>query len=858
MRLYFLSLFLLISFYNYSQGEANNWYFGNNAGITFNTSPPTALLDGALSTNEGCSSISAPNGDLLFYTDGRTVWNRNHLPMENANYSPSTNFDGLNGDPSSTSSGLIVPHPTNTNLYFVFTLDEPHHDNAFAYPNQGPADQQGNPIPNYTDVPFHEVPTDDDGFNNGLNYSVVDMSLNNGLGDVIPNQKNIELITYDPNNPEHLKFKASEKITAVRGGDCSSIWIIVHFIDSFYAFKIDENGIDETPVISTAGPSITTDNYRRAALGYMKASPDGTKIVSANNTTNYNPADANQDAGDGNVYLFDFDNNTGVVSNAQMLIEGFNAYGVAFSSNSTKAYATTNNRTIWQWDLTANDVPNSGEIVVDDFSNKGGMQLAPDGKIYVTNLNQSQLGVIENPEEDPENLVYNQNGISLSGRTSTFGLPPFIQSLFLNKIDIVNLGNVLTTNLDLCENESYTLGYDDIPNATYTWKLNDEVVANQNSASFEVTLPENVNLPYTEFYTLEVDLNDGSCPLIGTARVTFSEIPEYQNATLTECVNEGETVSNFNLNEAVSQLLQDTNLTENQVEVSYFLNFDDAINEENSITEISSFQSTSNNQPIIAKITQNNCTDYQQITLISGQLPELGNDTSQFYCLENLPELLQIDSGIPIIEQANYSYSWNTGQTTPSIGVNQAGIYTVTVTNNMTGCSTSRSHEVIESNIASFDFEVEDTTQENNTISIIVTTESLGDYEYALEYPFDFQDEPLFEGLAPGIYDVFVRDKNGCGTRKERVGLLGVRDFFTPNNDGVNDFWQLEGIVKADIRIDYIQVFDRYGKHIASFSQESKGWDGTYKGKPMPSNDYWYVIKLQDGLVLKGNFTLKR
>ncbi|MGB2088630.1 MAG: cell surface protein, partial [Psychroflexus salarius] len=570
MRQYILSLFLLISFYNYSQGEANNWYFGNNAGITFNTSPPSALLNGALSTTEGCSSISAPNGDLLFYTDGRTVWNRNHLPMENANYSPNTNFDGLNGDPSSTSSGLIVPHPTNANLYFVFTLDEPHHDNAFAYPNQGPADQQGNPIPNYTDVPFHEVPTDDDGFNNGLNYSVVDMNLNNGLGDVIPNQKNIELITYDPNNPEHLKFKASEKITAVRGGDCSSIWIIVHFVDSFYAFKIDENGIDETPVISTAGPSITTDNYRRAALGYMKASPDGSKIVSANNTTNYNPSDANQDAGDGNVYLFDFDNNTGVVSNAQMLIENFNAYGVAFSSNSAKAYATTNNRTIWQWDLTANDIQDSGEIVVDDFSQKGAMQLAPDGKIYVTNLNQSQLGVIENPEEDPENLVYNQNGISLSGRTSSFGLPPFIQSLFLNKIDIVNLGNVLTTNLDLCENESYTLGYDDIPNATYTWKLNDEVVANQNSASFEVTLPENVNLPYTEFYTLEVDLNDGSCPLIGTARVTFSEIPEYQNATLTECVNEGETVSNFNLNEAVYQLLQDTNLTENQVEVSYF------------------------------------------------------------------------------------------------------------------------------------------------------------------------------------------------------------------------------------------------------------------------------------------------
>ena len=161
-----ISIFLLSFWGALAQGEANNWYFGFNAGITFNTNPPTALSNGQLSTNEGCSSISDINGNLLMYTDGQTIWDKNHEVMPNADY---LNGEGLYGDPSSTSSGLIVPHPTEFNLYFVFTVDEPHHENANAYPNQGPADSNGNSIPLYTDT-NQGVPEADDGFNNGLNH----------------------------------------------------------------------------------------------------------------------------------------------------------------------------------------------------------------------------------------------------------------------------------------------------------------------------------------------------------------------------------------------------------------------------------------------------------------------------------------------------------------------------------------------------------------------------------------------------------------------------------------------------------------------------------------------------------------
>ena len=86
-----------------SQGEAANWYFGVNAGLNFSSGAPVLDLNGQLATNEGCGSISDANGDLLFYTDGITVWDKNHNQMPNG--------FGLLGDPSSTQSGIIIPLP---------------------------------------------------------------------------------------------------------------------------------------------------------------------------------------------------------------------------------------------------------------------------------------------------------------------------------------------------------------------------------------------------------------------------------------------------------------------------------------------------------------------------------------------------------------------------------------------------------------------------------------------------------------------------------------------------------------------------------------------------------------------------
>ncbi len=937
----------------FSQGEANNWYFGENAGLSFNTSPPSVLFDGQLSTLEGCSSISSPGGDLLFYTDGQTIWDANHQIMPNADY---FGGNGLKGDPSSTSSGLIVPHPIVEGIYYVFTVDEPHHNNAFAFPNQGPADQNGNPLNDYNDPGQQSVPQDDDGFNNGLAYSVVDMSLNGGTGDVVPAQKNIELITYDPNNSEDIKYKCSEKITAVRGQDCNSVWVITHFKDTFYAFKIDENGVNETPVTSQVGPFISTDDYRRAAIGYLKASPNGDKILIANQTLDFNPVTLD-DQGTGNIILFDFDNETGIVSNPLELLNNVNAYSVEFSAEGTKAYASVasgGNPQLYQWDLESANILGSAF----QFSNvtgngSGAIQLAPNGKIYRAMLGESRLSVINNPELPGTQANYTESfgagAVSLNGRTVTFGLPPFIQSIFSSRVDITGLD---TQQLDLCDGDTFTPFFgeeSENPNATYEWSVNGNVIANQTSATIEVSQPDNVDLPYQETYALEVDLNDGSCPVIGVANVTYFEVPEDNPAELQECVTDFDQNSAvFDLTWANQQLVGATadvnafNFTyfeslenaENQVDAidnpesyantstpqtlgvvvqnaesgcetvmtlsldvvavnvenfnlsacddnqngittfdlteienqenlsvsNFYLSENDALNQENALSNPSTFQnSTPYSQDVYFNIDSDEFCKTLGVLSLEVILLPTAEDSLAYYCIEQTPNPITISSGIPQDQQDQYEFLWlPTEETTSEIQVNTPGEYEVVITDNDTGCSNFRIVTVAESGLASYDLDIEEFFRDKNRITVLVSDDSIGHYEYALNAEGPYQDSNVFENLLPGIYDMFVRDKNGCGVVQKTFGILGIMEYFTPNGDGINDVWRFKGVFNNKEALAQVFIFDRYGKLIKSLRGLDKSWDGFFNGKPAPQQDYWYRIELESGRVLVGDFTLKR
>jgi len=219
MKYKVFTLFFLL-FFNQAnaQDEANIWYFGYNAGIDFNSGAPVALTDGQLSTYEGCVTISNAAGELLFYTDGIKVWDKNHTIMPNG-------FDLL-GNSSSTQSGIIVPNPANPNIYYVFTVDE------LCYPN-------------------------------GLRFSEVDLSLNGGTGDVTSN-KNIPLHT-----------PSTEKITAIKHANGIDFWVITHDWNSndFLSFKVTAAGVNLVPVVSSVGNQ--HNGSTNHAIGYLKASVMG-------------------------------------------------------------------------------------------------------------------------------------------------------------------------------------------------------------------------------------------------------------------------------------------------------------------------------------------------------------------------------------------------------------------------------------------------------------------------------------------------------------------------------------------------------------------------------------------------------
>ncbi|MCC4920590.1 T9SS type B sorting domain-containing protein [Flavobacterium chungbukense] len=425
MKIKLLLICYLFSLFSFAQREASVWYFGKNAGLKFHQDGSvTSLTDGKLVTNEGCASIADAAGNLLFYTDGRTVWDKNHIIMPNGDYFSGT---GLMGDPSSTNSAIIVPKPGDSKTYYIFTLDEPHHENAAVYPS----DFSGN----YIDEDSGKTPDNDDGLNNGLNYSIVDLTktgTNGSIGDIV--SRNNHLITYntDPNG-EEIKYKCSEKITAVRDASGNGFWVVTQFTDYFYSFRVTSGGITAMPVKSLVLPSVPTFGYRRNAIGCFKASPNGKKLAAAYDqidtpTTPYNNYK-------GSVYTYDFDNVSGIVSNPRLIAKDVHAYGVEFSNDSNVLYASMEalytSQGLAQFDLQSNDIPSTKLYLFNAPYGIGALQLAPNNKIYYSSYYPSSLGVINNPNIVGLGCNFDPIGQPLLlNTTHNKGLPPFITSYF--------------------------------------------------------------------------------------------------------------------------------------------------------------------------------------------------------------------------------------------------------------------------------------------------------------------------------------------------------------------------------------------------------------------------------------------
>jgi gliding motility-associated-like protein len=227
----------------------------------------------------------------------------------------------------------------------------------------------------------------------------------------------------------------------------------------------------------------------------------------------------------------------------------------------------------------------------------------------------------------------------------------------------------------------------------------------------------------------------------------------------------------------------------------------------------------------------------------------------------NINDIMPICEGETITINAGNgfdTYLWSTNEVSSSITVSQPGNYSVTVSkiHGTTSCSSTKNFTVVNSNIGTIsEIITSDWTQNENTISVLLFSNSFGNYEYSLN-GIDFQDNNTFYGLENGEYTVYVRDKNGCGISSEDIYLLMYPKFFTPNGDGYNDFWKIKfSENEPNLKV---KIFDRYGKFLFEFYPNSMGWDGKFNNIDSPSTDYWFVVIRENGKEYKGHFSLIR
>ncbi|HEY9169113.1 MAG TPA: T9SS type B sorting domain-containing protein [Lutibacter sp.] len=921
----FLILLLTLSITSLcAQREAGIWYFGNEAGVNFNSGVPVALTDGKLITNEGCASISDKDGNLLFYTDGSTVWNKIHQIMPNGS--------GLLGHSSSTQSAIIIPNPSNPFSYYIFTVDQPDDKNA-------------------DDDPYNNK---DDEKNDGLNYTEVNMNLNGGLGGINPSKKNIHLITYNKNDSKEAAFKCSEKITAVQHDDGISYWVITHFINNFYAFKITKSGVQAKPVISNTSTTIPITGYLNNAIGYLKSSPNGKKIAiahaSAKSTQNSGPK-GHPVRDTGKVLLYNFDNSSGKVSNQISLLNSENPYGLDFSSKSKKLYVTVNNAnadgiiegsSLYQFDLESNNIPTSKILIKKNDFNAGALQLAIDEKIYRSGYNSAEVGyghlsVINNPEADGLNCDFKENAIFLNGKKAKLGLPPFIQSLFLftfkyeftcfgdsthffistvETIDSVlwdfgdgtsstaidayhtyaapgtySVSLTKTTNGEtrdpivkevvinekpLILNTTYQLiqcdSYDSNPNDQLsTFNLENSIAAlTLNKADdFNVyfylndadakndTYNENPlplifkNTGPNQLLTAKVMYKESDCFSLGHVQLIANSSRLLNAANFIGC-DIGDGTASFNFTTKKNEIKSALNLPNTVIFYFYDL-------EENAINNVSPLGDDyiSSDKIIYFRVENNGiCYGAGTFNLVINYFPPVDPNETISICEGNFPK--EINAFIPLAIRHNYSYNWSNGEDTHQILVLNEQQITLTITDKILKCEKVKTFNIVKvtsPHIIDVDVNIND-----NTAAVI--TDNNFDNLYAIDNPYNnYQSENTFYNVSPGLHTVYVKNKYDCDISVKDIYVLGFPKFFTPNNDGINDVWEIKGLNFAEFKYSNIFIFNRFGKHLATINPDA-GWDGVYNGEFLPSNDYWFSIDVTDNENLtktyKAHFSLVR
>jgi gliding motility-associated-like protein len=366
-------------------GEGAKWFFGANAGLDFAQGRPTAITDGKLNTPEGTSSIANSKGELLFYTDGLKIFDKdgNEMPCEAEDCAPL-----LKGNQKSTQSALIVPQPTCRGCDYLYTVFTTTEINATT---------------------------------KQLTTTVVDMRRQGGKGAIVE-QNTL------------LQENTTERLASVRNDADSTFWIITHDYGTnvFRVFHATTGGLTETGTF----PLGMAHDTPAKGEGYMKfSSVDSTSgkrrlaVVVPGPPTNY-------------VELFTFSDSTGTLEYERTINLGPappKAYGVEFSPDGEKLYVSYSGNgkdtasLLVQFDISLGDSSLIAEsrLLIDSTTTAvyGALQAGPDGRIYLAIDGSDYLGVINEPDRNSVSGVdFDRQGVSLGGRRSQLGLPSLVQN----------------------------------------------------------------------------------------------------------------------------------------------------------------------------------------------------------------------------------------------------------------------------------------------------------------------------------------------------------------------------------------------------------------------------------------------
>jgi len=351
--------------------QFNNWYFGRHAALSFTpsgaTPVPRVLTNSQMDADEGTAAISDENGDLLFYTNGVTIYNKTHTVMLNG--------DNLQGNISSAQI-MIAPMPGNDSIFYIFTTDALENDLA-----------------------------------NGYRYSIVNMRLDNGKGAVIV--KN-----------QLLWPECSERMALARHANGIDLWLITNDKNSniFRSWLLSCTGLLTSPVTSTIGAVL--DQYRDINAGILKVSPDGSTLCQT-----HFPFFDELTHPPNFVQLFDFDAGTGLLSNVRSISFSDAQYNHAeFSPNGRLLYLTRAfNTKIDQLNISLPSMAGilASRVTISPARGYFDIQMGPDEKLYLSQPGGS-LGVIHQPNSPGFACDFRDNQLSLGGGNAFIGLPSHI------------------------------------------------------------------------------------------------------------------------------------------------------------------------------------------------------------------------------------------------------------------------------------------------------------------------------------------------------------------------------------------------------------------------------------------------